>query len=110
MMALGFTSVAWLVFLIIPFSALSELLTPTLGSFFSNQVSDFEQGKLQGVLASLSAFTTIISPLIMTTIFNRTSNVNDDFYLPGAPYLFSSFLLLVTIIPLSIIMKSISQK
>ncbi len=109
MVVLGFTSVAWLVFLIIPFSALSELLTPTLGGFFANQVTDLEQGKLQGVLSSLSAFTTIISPLLMTAIFNLTSNANDGFYLPGAPFLFAAVLLLLTVIPLSIVMRSGSK-
>ena len=105
MLVLGFTSIAWMVFIIIPFSALSELLTPTLGGFFANQVSDLEQGKLQGVLSSLSAFTTIISPLIMTTIFNLTSNPKNEFYLPGTPFLFSAILLLITVIPLSVVMR-----
>ena len=56
----------WLVFLLIPFSALSELLTPTLTSYTSNKVSKMEQGELQGVIAGLSAITSIISPLLMT--------------------------------------------
>ena len=40
---LGFTLEGWLVFLLIPFSALSELLTPTLTSYTSNKVSKMEQ-------------------------------------------------------------------
>ena len=106
LVALGFTNLAWLVFLIIPFAALSELLTPTLGGFLSNQVADEAQGKLQGVLASLSAVTTIISPLLMTSIFNISSSTEGEFYLPGMPFLFAAALLALTVIPLSLVMRS----
>ena len=103
---LGFVSESWMVFCIIPFSALSELLTPTLGSFLSNNVSDDQQGDFQGVLSSLSAATSIISPLLMTGIFNVWSSGYSSIYFPGAPFLFAAILLLITIFPLSIAMKS----
>ena len=89
-----------MVFCIIPFSALSELLTPTLGSFLSNKVSDDEQGELQGVLSSLSAVTSIVSPLIMTGIFKFYSSPESALYLPGAPFIFAGLLLILTVLPL----------
>ena len=97
---LGFVDVGWMVFCIIPFSALSELLTPTLGSFISNKVSDVEQGELQGVLSSLSAVTSIVSPLIMAGIFKFYSSPESELYLPGAPFIFAALLLTLTIVPL----------
>ena len=97
---LGLVEVGWMVFCIIPFSALSELLTPTLGSFLSNKVSDDEQGELQGVLSSLSAVTSIVSPLIMTGIFKFYSSPESALYLPGAPFIFAGLLLILTVLPL----------
>ena len=98
--ALGFSFAGWVVFLLIPFSAMSELLTPTLNGYMSNKVSDLQQGELQGVIAGLSAITSIISPILMTVTFNFFSRPDSIVYLPGAPFLFASILCLITILPL----------
>ena len=95
-----------MVFCIIPFSALSELLTPTLGSFLSNNVPDDQQGELQGVLSSLAAVTSIISPLIMTGMFKVFTSDQSFIYFPGSPFIFAAGLLLITILPLSISMRN----
>ena len=105
LLSMGLIWEGWMVFCIIPFSALSELLTPTLGSFLSNSVPDDQQGELQGVLSSLSAITSIVSPLLMTGIFNIFTSDITGFYFPGVPFIFASGLLLLTILPLSIAMK-----
>jgi len=105
LLVLGFTTAGWLVFLLIPFSALSELLTPTLTSYTSNKVSKMEQGELQGVIAGLSAVTSIISPLLMTVIFRYSINVPENFYFPGAPFLFAGLILFICIFPLRRTMK-----
>ncbi len=102
---MGLIREGWMVFCIIPFSALSELLTPTLGSFLSNSVPNDQQGELQGVLSSLSAITSIISPLVMTGLFNIFTEDPAYLYSPGIPFVFASVLLLITILPLSLTMK-----
>ena len=104
--AMGLIWQGWMVFLIIPFSALSELLTPTLGSFLSTSVSDDQQGELQGVLSSLSAITSIISPLLMTSIFNIFTANKTLVYFPGVPFILAALLLIVTILPLSLAMRN----
>ena len=106
LLILGFTVEGWLVFLLIPFSALSELLTPTLTSYTSNKVSEMEQGELQGVIAGLSAVTSIISPLLMTFIFKFCSEQNGKIYFPGAPFLFAGLILLICIVPLRNTMRN----
>ena len=106
LLSMGLVKEGWVVFCIIPFSALSELLTPTLGSFLSNSVSDGQQGELQGVLSSLSAVTSIISPLLMSGLFTVFTADEGHLYLPGIPFIFASFLLLLTILPLSWAMKA----
>ena len=105
LLCFGFTSEGWLVFYLIPFAALSELLTPTLGGFLSNKVPDDRQGEFQGVLASLSAVTSIVSPLLMTGLFNVWTSDSSLAYIPGFPFIFAAALLLSTVLPLSIAMK-----
>ncbi len=107
LLSMGLIWEGWMVFCIIPFSALSELLTPTLGSFLSNNIPDDQQGELQGVLSSLSAITSIISPLVMTGLFNVSTSEITFVYFPGLPFIFASSLLMLTIIPLSLAMKKI---
>jgi len=105
LISMGLVTEGWIVFCIIPFSALSELLTPTLGSFLSNSVSNDQQGELQGVLSSLSAVTSIISPLLMSGLFTVFTLGNGIPYAPGFPFIFAGFLLVLTILPLSRAMK-----
>ena len=106
LLSMGLVKEGWIVFCIIPFSALSELLTPTLGSFLSNSVSDDQQGELQGVLSSLSAVTSIISPLLMSGLFTLFTAGEGIFYFPGFPFIFAALLLVLTILPLSRAMKA----
>ena len=105
LLSMGLIFEGWMVFCVIPFSALSELLTPTLGSFLSNNVPDDQQGELQGVLSSLSAVTSIVSPLVMSGLFNIFTSEETSIYFPGFPFLFASVLLLAVIIPLSLSMR-----
>ena len=106
LLGMGFVTEGWIVFCIIPFSALSELLTPTLGSFLSNSVLDDQQGELQGVLSSLSAVSSIISPLLMSGLFTIFTSGQGGLYFPGIPFVFAALLLVLTISPLSRAMKS----
>ena len=100
LVGLGFASAGWVVFAILPFSSLSDLLNPTLTGFMANRVPDNEQGALQGVLASITAVTAIVSPLVMTAIFRATAGPEARLYFPGSPYLVSAFLLALTLPPL----------
>ena len=110
LISFGFTKVWWVVFFIIPFSAMSELLTPTLDGFLSNRVSKNKQGLLQGVLASITGITSIIGPLLMTIIFNFSVDIDSGYYFPGGAFLFAAILLLLTIIPLWRSMKRLEDQ
>ncbi|MDC3081893.1 MFS transporter, partial [Paracoccaceae bacterium] len=46
----GFVRFELLVFAIIPIAALSEMVSPTLKAFLSNEISEMDQGLLQGIL------------------------------------------------------------
>ena len=105
----GFANTAWMVFALIPIAVMSELMNPTLDSFVSNQVSDSKQGLLQGILSSINAITSVISPLMMTLLFKIGTISDRHFHFPGVPFLFAAILLLAIIYPLLKSMKSLEK-
>ena len=105
----GFANAAWMVFALIPIAVMSELMNPTLDSFVSNQVSDTKQGLLQGILSSINAITSVISPLMMTLLFKLGTIDEGNLYIPGVPFLFAAMLLLAIIYPLFKSMKSLEK-
>lgn len=74
---------------------LGGIATPTLQGIISNQVPENEQGELQGALTSITSVTSIIGPLIMTSLFYGFTNTGAHIHFPGAPYLLSSILILI---------------
>ena len=79
-------SQTWHVFAFMPFGVLSAVTVPALQGIMSRRVPDNAQGELQGVLASLGALATIISPLVMTQTFGYFTSDAAPFRLPGAPF------------------------
>lgn len=78
-----------------PFAALAAIGLPALQGIMSRRVPDNAQGELQGVLASVSSFGMILSPLIMTQTFAYFSSTSSPTYLPGAAFLLSSALMAI---------------
>jgi len=68
---------------------------PALQSLISHQVKGNEQGELQGALMSLNSLSSIINPLMMTSLFAVTSMPGSFVYLPGSPYILSGLLFLI---------------
>jgi DHA1 family tetracycline resistance protein-like MFS transporter len=60
---------------------------PTLQSLISRDIPADKQGELQGALMSLTSLTSIVNPLMMTSLFAVVSRRESSFYFPGAPYL-----------------------
>lgn len=98
MIGFGFTGslVPLIVFLLL--AALSDLVPALLTAMASNQTDEDRQGVVQGVIASLSSVAAIVSPLVMTMLFQ--ASVDDEgLYLPGAPFLLAA-ILVVAMLPL----------
>ncbi|HHL20599.1 MAG TPA: MFS transporter [Aliiroseovarius sp.] len=87
----------WMVFALLPMAMLSEMAPPTLTALMSNRMGEDVQGKLQGVIASLGSVAAIAAPLTMTWIFRLFAAPDARVYLPGAPFLFSAFLILAVL-------------
>ncbi|MET3897076.1 DHA1 family tetracycline resistance protein-like MFS transporter [Devosia sp. UYZn731] len=88
----AFATQGWMAFALSPLSAIGGVGLPALQSLMSAQVSEDRQGELQGVLASAQSMTSIIGPLIGTSIFAMTSPAY-----PGAVWLVAAALYLLSI-------------
>lgn len=86
MIGLGFASAGWMVYALLPVTALGAIVTPALTGLMANRVPDDAQGELQGVLASSQAVTVVVSPLLMTQIFGAFTDGGGPWF-PGAPFL-----------------------
>ncbi|TDK48988.1 TCR/Tet family MFS transporter [Antarcticimicrobium luteum] len=82
-----------LALILTPVAALGTVVVPALQGIMSQRVSDDAQGALQGVLTSVNALATILSPLMMTSAFAAFTGAAAPLYLPGAPFLLAMGLL-----------------
>jgi DHA1 family tetracycline resistance protein-like MFS transporter len=94
---IAFNNVGWLMYVyMIPY-CLGGIGGTALQGFISEHVSPREQGELQGALTSLVSITTIIGPLLMTSLFHHFTSKDSSIYFPGAPFLMGAILMLVSI-------------
>lgn len=84
---------SWLVWFLVALSGLGSIVMPALQGIMSRAAGDDQQGELQGVLGSIAALATIISPLVMTQTFAYFSRDGAAIYLPGAPFVLSSLMI-----------------
>ena len=90
-----------LVFLVgVPVMSLWGLAGPALQGLMSAQVSNREQGSLQGANASISGIAEIIGPLVFAGTFATFLVPHGGWELPGAPF-FIAALLLAASVPLA---------
>lgn len=103
MVGFGIANTVWLVAIILPIAALSDMAPPLMTAFAANRVGEDQQGLVQGVIASLSSISAVAAPLVLTGMFQQFVN-NDGVYFPGAPFLLAS-LLIIAIVPLIVRIK-----
>jgi len=88
----------WVALMFVPLTALGAVVTPALQGLMSRATADDSQGELQGVLASSAALATIVSPLVMTSVFFAFTAETATVHLPGAPFLVSAGLMVACLI------------
>ena len=69
LVVLGFATQGWILFALAPLFALGGIGMPALQSITTTQVDADNQGKLQGVLASLVSVSAIFGPLFFSAIY-----------------------------------------
>ena len=99
---LAFAHAGWVVYALMPVTALGAIVTPAMTGLMSNRISDDAQGELQGAMSSIAAITMIITPLMMTQLFSLFTARQGLPYLPGAPFLAAAVLMAAALIPFTI--------
>ena len=94
----AFATDGWMLFVFVLPYCFGGIATPTLQGTVSNQFNDNEQGELQGALTSLISLTSIIGPIVMTSIFYYFTQEDSPLQFPGAPFVLGAFLILVSFI------------
>lgn len=93
---IAFAGYGWMMYLFMIPYCLGGISGPALQGIITEKVAANEQGELQGALTSLVSVTTIIGPLLMTSIFHHFTKKDGSLYFPGAPYLLGSILMLIS--------------
>ncbi len=69
LLILGFATQGWILFALAPLFALGGIGMPALQSLTTRQVDSDNQGKLQGVLASLVSLSAVFGPLFFSYVY-----------------------------------------
>lgn len=94
----GIIATGWIALALTPFTALGGVVTPALTAVMSRRARPDQQGELQGVLASLTAVTMVVSPLVMTRVFSAFTAPGGGLFLPGMPFLLAAVLMAVAMV------------
>lgn len=97
--AISFVTQGWMVYLFIPFTALSALVTPAMQGLMSNRIPDDAQGELQGAISSMSSLAFVINPILMTQLFFHYTSDDASVYFPGAPFLAAAAFSALAVVP-----------
>jgi MFS transporter, DHA1 family, tetracycline resistance protein len=95
----------WMLYaFLIPY-ALGGIAGPTVQGVISNQVSEKEQGILQGSITGLVSVTAILGQLIFSPVFYYFIRPEGAIYYPGAPYTLAALFLLTAFVLAFVAMK-----
>ncbi|MFD0793992.1 TCR/Tet family MFS transporter [Mucilaginibacter litoreus] len=95
---IAFNNVGWLMYIFMIPYCLGGLGGTALQGFISDHVPANEQGELQGALTSLVSITTVVGPLLMTSLFHHFTTKESDIYFPGAPFLMGAILMMISVL------------
>lgn len=110
-MGYGLATAGWMIPCIIIVGSLSGLSGPAIQSLVTGTVDPTEQGRIQGSLTSLISLTNIAAPLIFTTgLFSyfTSERVSFEYFgkpFAGAPFVFGSFLLMLSLSALVVVLR-----
>ncbi len=99
MLGLAFAGHGWIVYALLPVTALGAITTPALTGLMANRVPDNAQGELQGIVSSVQALVSVLSPLMMTQLFGLFTGNNAPIFLPGAPFIASALIMALAVLP-----------
>jgi len=89
----SFASQSWMMFVFLIPYCLGGICVPALQSIISGQVPSNQQGELQGGLTSIMSLTSIIGPVLMTSLFSFFTSPTAPFHFAGASFFLGSILM-----------------
>ena len=92
----AFATSGWMMYAWMTGWLLAGLVYPSLNAIVSQQVPANAQGELQGAVASLYSLASVAGPPLMTHLFGRFSAPSSSIQWPGAAFLCSALLVLVS--------------
>lgn len=95
----------WMLYAFLVPYALGGIAGPTVQGLISNEVSEKEQGNLQGAITSLISLTAIIGQLMFSSVFYYFIRPEGAIYFPGAPYVLAAILLFASFVFASLAMR-----
>lgn len=105
MFLFSLASEPWMLYaFLIPY-ALGGVAGPTVQGLISNQVSEKEQGNLQGAITGLISITAILGQLIFSPVFYFFTRPEGAIYFPGASYVLAAIFLFIAFLFASLAMK-----
>ena len=99
---------SWVLYATITLLLFTSIVMPSLQSMISVNTPPESQGELQGTLISVMSLTSIIGPLLYTSLFTRYTRP-DHYLLPGAPY-FAATAITLTCLALILINNKMKVK
>ena len=100
----------WMLYaFLIPY-AFGGVAGPTIQGVISNQVSEKEQGNLQGAITGLVSVTAILGQLTFSPVFYYFIRPEGEIYFPGAPYVLAAILLFIAFLFATSAMKRMDLK
>ena len=92
----AFASQTWMMFLFLVPYCLGGISGPALQALISSHVPKNQQGELQGSLTSIMSVTSIIGPLVMTSLFAYFTKPSNPIYFPGASFLLGAVFMIIS--------------
>ncbi len=92
----AFASSTWMMFVFLIPYCLGGISGPALQSLISVHVPKNEQGELQGSLTSIMSVTSIVGPLIMTSLFAYFTKPSNPIYFPGSSFLLGAIFMVIS--------------
>jgi DHA1 family tetracycline resistance protein-like MFS transporter len=93
----AFAPAGWMLYWIIVLNAFDYTIKPTVQGVLSTEVSAHEQGAIQGAVASETALSSIIGPLLATNLFGYFTSRNAPILLPEVPFFLGALLFIIAL-------------
>lgn len=91
----AFAFKSWMMYAILIPYGLGSFFYPVMQSEVTSNISEKEQGELQGIITSIMSLGAIIGPVLMTNTFYFFTHNNAPFIFAGMPFILASILLLI---------------